>query len=251
MATAVELTDPYVHIFTRVPPIGPGICPICHRPPNADFRLCWSCEQTTSQVARPIERVIPISLYEVGGQLHRWLRGYKDDADSTLRTRLTLRIAATLGRFLAHHGECIAPAGWDVITTVPSTGARSGIHPLVRALSLIQPYGDQHQTLLERGSVTISHNRPSDNGFVTTGTVGQRVLLVDDTFTSGARLQSAASRLQLDGATVVGAVVIGRVLDRAYGERSERIWEIAGSEIFSFNTCCLEGRPWPIPGNTT
>jgi hypothetical protein len=39
------------------------------------------------------------------------------------------------------------------------------------------------------------------------------MLLVDDTMTTGAKLQSAASALNLGGARVVAAVVLGRVID--------------------------------------
>lgn len=241
MATTAELTDPYLHIFTRVPPAGPGICSICHRPPNAGFTLCWSCDNTMNQVSQPVRRMVPISLYQVGDQLHTWLRGYKDDRDDALRPRLRLRVAATLGRFLAKHGACVAPDGWDIITTVPSTGSRAGAHPLVQALTLLKPYGEQYVSVLEAGPVAVGHNRASDDGFVARAAVERRrVLLIDDTFTSGARLQSAASRLQLDGANLVGAVVIGRVFDQGYGANAAQVWEAARSEMFTFETCCLE-----------
>lgn len=241
MATTAELTDPYLHIFTRVPPAGPGICPICHRPPNAGWTLCWSCDKTISQVSRPVRRVVPISLYQVGDQLHTWLRGYKDDRDAALRSRLRLRVAATLGRFLTNHGACVAPGGWDIITTVPSSGDRAGVHPLVQALALLRPYGQQYAPILEAGSATVDHNRASDDGFVAREAVdGRRVLLIDDTFTSGGRLQSAASRLQLDGANLVGAIVIGRVFDQSYGANATQVWQNARSEQFAFEVCCLE-----------
>ena len=241
MATTAELTDPYLHIFTRVPPAGPGICPICHRPPNAGFTLCWSCETTTSQVSRPLQRVVPISLYQVRDQLHTWLRGYKDDRDEALRSRLRLRVAATLGRFLARHGGCVSPEGWDAVTTVPSTGPRTGVHPLVQALSLLKRHRADYAALLAQGSAQVTHNRASDDGFVTTEPVdGRRVLLIDDTFTSGGRIQSAASRLQLDGAVVVGAVVVGRVFNMDFGANAEQVWQAARSEQFTFEVCCLE-----------
>lgn len=241
MATTAELTDPYLHIFTRVPPAGPGICPICHRPPNAGFTLCWSCDRTTSQVSRPLQRVVPISLYKVGDQLHTWLRGYKDDRDGALRARLTTRVAATLGRFLRRHARCVAPDGWDVVTTVPSTADRPGVHPLVRALSLLGPYREEYVPLLAPGPVAIGHNRAHDDGFrMTEPADGRRVLLIDDTFTSGGRVQSAASCLQLNGAKVVAAVIIGRVFDPHFGADAERIWEEARAQLFTFDACCLE-----------
>jgi adenine/guanine phosphoribosyltransferase-like PRPP-binding protein len=74
---------------------------------------------------------------------------------------------------------------------------------------------------------------------------GRRVLLIDDTFTSGATFQSAAARLALDGATVVAGVVIGRVIstgDARYPERDE-FWEERRLVRFSFDRCCHEPEP--------
>jgi hypothetical protein len=137
VATARELTEPYLQIFTRVPPSGPGVCSVCHRAPNAGFARCYSCAQSMRQVSHPIDRVVPISLYQVGDQLHTWLRGYKDDRSDTVRSRLRPRVAATIWRFLDRHTACIAPSGWELVTAVPSTAARSGPHPLETVLGMI------------------------------------------------------------------------------------------------------------------
>src|SRR4029450_5680671 len=94
------------------------------------------------------------------------------------------------------------------------------------------------------GSATISHNHADDEGFVPAGEVrGRRALLVDGTFTTGARLQSAASALQLAGARVVAAVAIGRVVTVAWSAETERLWRQARRESFSFEICCMEDAP--------
>jgi hypothetical protein len=67
------------------------------------------------------------------------------------------------------------------------------------------------------------------------------VLLVDDTFTSGARLQSAASALALGGATVVAGVVVGRFCNPGFNDATQQLWDDASERRFSFDTCCLEG----------
>ncbi len=78
----------------------------------------------------------------------------------------------------------------------------------------------------------------SDEGYrVTQSVCGKSILLIDDTFTTGARLQSAASALQLAGADVVAAVVIGRVINPEF---SGALWERVSKMPFSFETCCLE-----------
>jgi hypothetical protein len=50
-----------------------------------------------------------------------------------------------------------------------------------------------------------------------------RILLIDDTFTSGARLQSAASALALAGATVVAAFTLGRFIRPDYNVESQEL----------------------------
>jgi predicted phosphoribosyltransferase len=65
------------------------------------------------------------------------------------------------------------------------------------------------------------------------------VLVVDDTLTTGARLQSAVSALRLHGASAIAAVVVGRVIDPAWNENCRRIWDQAHETRFSFDRCCL------------
>ena len=55
----------------------------------------------------------------------------------------------------------------------------------------------KHVELLMPGSVSIGHNDSDDQGFAASPeAAGRSVLLVDDTFTSGARIQTAASALR-------------------------------------------------------
>ena len=214
--TVESLTDPFILTFTPPPLIGAGVCAICHGSPNPGWDRCYSCEQTVAQVSRPVELVVPITLCEAMGQMHHVLRSYKDSPVESVRTRMRLRIAALLYRFLATHRNCIINAAgrdWDVITTVPSSTGRAGTHPLELVIQHIPPVEQEHATLLSRGPGQLEHNHASDDGYeVTEAVSGRSVLLVDDTFTSGARGQSAACALQLAGAHVVAMVPIGRYI---------------------------------------
>jgi orotate phosphoribosyltransferase len=90
------------------------------------------------------------------------------------------------------------------------------------------------------------HGAASDLGFTVNAPVqGRRVLLVDDTFTSGAEVQSAASALQLAGAAIPAAVVIGRYIDPRFNDASKQLWEQAHARPFRFERCCLCDPPWP------
>lgn len=61
---------------------------------------------------------------------------------------------------------------------------------------------------------------------------GERVLLLDDTFTTGAKLFSAVAALRRAGATVIGPVVLGRHVQTSWAPSeemmswlSERTWD--------------------------
>ena len=59
------------------------------------------------------------------------------------------------------------------------------------------------------------------------------MLLVDNTFTSGARGQSAASALQLAGAHVA----VGRYVRPDYSPATQAFWDDARATRFDFETC--------------
>jgi predicted amidophosphoribosyltransferase len=247
VASFRDYTEPYLSMYTRVPPAGSGVCDICHGALNPGFDRCWSCSQTMRQVTRPLALVVPISLYQTPGQLWKVLRDYKDGRTASQRTRFTLQVAATIGRFLSGHWRCIAGTEgnpWDLIVTVPSSSGRAGIHPLRRALQLLPPtYSDHEADLLRPGTVAARHNQADDDAFTVRGSVdGARILLVDDTYTTGARLQSAASALGQAGAELVAAVVVGRVVRADDSAATKALWEAAKATRFSFEACCLERR---------
>jgi predicted amidophosphoribosyltransferase len=169
---------------------------------------------------------------------------YKNDHNPSIRRSFQYQLAALFGRFFNNHAGCIrAAAGtsWSAITTVPSSRQREGEHPLEASLRLLTGWKETLVTVLEAGSEQMGHNSASDQGYRPLRDLhDESLLLVDDTFTSGARLQSAASALQLAGARVVAAVVLGRVIDPDRSDASRQLWDTARATPFDFATCCLE-----------
>jgi predicted amidophosphoribosyltransferase len=238
-------TEPYLSTYTPVLPAGPGVCQVCHGAPGQGFDRCSSCVQTMRQVSFPVRRVVPISLYQTPGQLWKVLRDYKDGLTVTQRHKFTLQVAATIGRFLVGHQRCITgpiQEPWDLIVTVPSSKERTGAHPLRRAIGMLPPpFSDHEADVLHRGPSQIDHRHADDHGFLVGADVrGAGILLVDDTLTTGARAQSAASALRLAGGRVVAAVVVGRVIRPEWSKESAALWKAARGRRFSFDTCCLE-----------
>jgi hypothetical protein len=239
-----EYTDPYLETYTQVPKAGPGVCRVCHSGPNDDYAICFSCDRTMSQVTFPTELVVPISLYKVPGQLHHVLRNYKDGPAAPV---LRNQVAAMLARFLGRHRGCIERAlgaPIDVVMTVPSTRLplRTGVHPLQLAVQQVRTLNELHRVGLRRGPAPVGHLLANDRAFIVEIDVsGLTILLVDDTFTSGARAQSAVSALVFAGATHVSVLTVGRVIDPTFNDNSQRIWRWARRRPFDFSKCCLEG----------
>jgi hypothetical protein len=229
MTAAEQYTDPYLWIYRRVPPAGPGVCTVCHSGPNSGYSICYSCDVTMGQVSHPVTSVLPISLYEV----------------PETRSQLAMILAATIARFATRHWPCIATmlgGNPTIVTTVPSTRsiARPGEHPLVLAVRRSSLLSGLHHALLTRGPGQVGHQQASDNAFLVQYDLrGQRVLLIEDTFTTGARTQSAASALRLAGASAVTVVSAGRVINPAWNENCRQIWQYACAAEFSFDRCAV------------
>jgi len=68
---------------------------------------------------------------------------------------------------------------------------------------------------------------------------GEPVLLVDDTWATGARAQSAAAALKAAGAGPVGVVVIGRWIDAGYRDNDDWLQRVQPAR-WSWQRCCLE-----------
>jgi phosphoribosylpyrophosphate synthetase len=132
--------------------------------------------------------------------------------------------------------------GPAIVTSVPSTRemSRLGRHPLETAVTRVGALARFHQPLLARGPAHADHNVADDDVFsVRRRLSGERVLVIDDTFTTGARLQSAVSALRLSGASAVACVVVGRIIDPEWNENCRQIWDQARATPFSFAECCL------------
>ena len=183
--------------------------------------------------------VVPISYSPRTGQHHHHLRSYKADPPS-VRARWDL--LALLLLFLRGHLGCIARhlgGAPSHLVTVPSTRGRIGAHPLADLI------GDRLG--LQRPAVELgAEHEPSDHRFhpdwfrsAPWSVAGARVLVVDDTWTTGARAQSLAHGLKTAGADRVGVVVLGRRI-RPEHEPSRPLLKAIEKPLFDLTTCAAE-----------
>ncbi len=198
-------------------PPGPGVCAACRGPARADYLHCFHCGvHAQSAPGLLADAVIPISYAEKGGKLAHDLWIYKSALAGAGPARSAL--LALLLVFLRDHCGCawrVAGGGGPThLAVVPSTRGRRGPHPLqvLAAPALALPWAG----LAIRGCQ--DEPDPDDRDlcldrFAAPRRLPQaRVLLLDDTWTTGSRAQSAAAALKLAGAARVVVVVLGRHL---------------------------------------
>ncbi|HET6499130.1 MAG TPA: hypothetical protein VFG87_00065 [Amycolatopsis sp.] len=121
------------------------------------------------------------------------------------------------------HGACIAQAAgtpWSSVTFVPSAGRPGANHPIVELARSV--YGNNHRdsrVVLNSGpGITDTQRRVREDRFELPRHFRHRiadghVLIVEDTWVSGAKLQSAAIALKLAGAATVTALCVARWCD--------------------------------------
>ena len=186
-----------------------GVCRICAAAASPGFAICTSCRDVALALGRPLVPVTPVAFVTGSSPLYRALRQYKS-GEPEVAARQQARLAALLDVFIAHHVGCIAPGGLDVCVVVPSTPTgRPPPHPLATLVRRAKSAPTLADALVPVSP--LAHRRPSAGAYRASDEVsGKRVLLVDDVYTSGAHLQSAAAALVAAGTRALHAVVLGR-----------------------------------------
>lgn len=177
-----------------------------------------------------------ISLYKKPSELREWLTCYKGRTDGSepFIPEYVDIVKALYARYFHEHGDrLMARSPIDIITIVPSS-SRPGPHPLetlLGELPLVVPV----VPLLRRGPGELDWNKPSKDGLVliSTDTPPQRVLLVDDVSTTGARINSAAYALTAGGHHLAGALVVARRLTPEYRGTAE-LWDAQTAVPFTW-----------------
>jgi hypothetical protein len=208
-----------------VPPPGPGVCRICCGPTSERHAVCFACLWVSRRLGHPLATVVPVRLCPLPSALYAVLMGYKESPVSEARRRFAPMVRDLFDGFLAHHDGCLAAAGGGpvgLVLPVPSSARPAG-SPLngVAGLSATvhARVAGTHWSpaALVRSEAPVAHMRPAPRAFETppacrARVAGTRVLLLDDTYVSGARAQSAAAALRRAGARSVVILVLGRVL---------------------------------------
>lgn len=241
--TVDEVSASYANFMLNPAPAGPGICSVCWRFANPPYRTCYECERHVPQIA---DVVVPITYSIEREQMNHSLRHYKDGATEKIRDRLTLDLAAVLWRFLREHERCVAARigveSFDVVTVVPS-GIRASDETRDRLRrivgEIVGPTAERFERLLAPTDTAAPKHQYDPKRFVARRRLnGEDVLLIDDTWTKGPSVQSAALALKNAGTRRVGVVVIGRHVDPSFRDDGERLRELP--RPFRWDICAVD-----------
>lgn len=187
-----------------------GLCDLCSMPNKPGYDYCYPCSRAPRAA---VDGLIPLAFAPKGEQLYRDLVAYKRQSTPSPAFR---RLAA-LARVSSCHMPCIERVYGtiDTLTVIPSTQGRSKgmLWALARALCPNRP-----RARLDYVGPATTHEtkrrEPVEGNFAAGSEVrGKRVLLVDDSWVTGAAAFSAAADLRAAGASSVVVTVLGRVLD--------------------------------------
>ena len=236
MATVGELSGLYEN-FLLAPRSGPGVCRQCFNLTDG-YDRCYAC----GRHPRMLDAVVPVSYSVAHEQLHRALASYKRLTGEVAR-RIALQLAAVLWRFLELHERCVARAAgadqFPIVTSVPpGDRMRQERHPLGWIVcDVVAPTRGRYQRLLRRSRAEVAPRAFSAEKYLPERPLhGEPVLLIDDTWTTGANAQSAAAALKIAGAGPLAAVVIGRHINREWHQNDQRLRALGP---FEWHRCAL------------
>jgi hypothetical protein len=145
-----------------------------------------------------------VSMAPRGEQFARELFTYKNlNLRPEDRQRKTVGLAAVLWKWLGIHEACLVTrlqAGFDLITSVPSTSGRPS-HPLRTVVAgVVSDSGKRYADLLALARDDLGQRvKAADRFRAIRALGGARVLVIDDTWTTGAHAQSASAALKAAG----------------------------------------------------
>ncbi len=218
------LTDDVDRLLRPPLPAGPGVCRACRNLIAERYTVCFPC----ASLPQHLDAIAVVSYSVAGGPWDRLLRAYKDRSHPH-RAQASEALAARLRTFLESHEPALARTttadAFDVVTAVPPTSrARDTEGALRRVAEAASPARGVHRrALVPAGAVAPPHVFSAECFRPTQRLDGRSVLLVEDTWVTGARAQSAAYALRQAGADTITSVVLGRYLNADYGNIASRL----------------------------
>jgi hypothetical protein len=222
-----------------------GTCAVCTTPVEPTYRNCFRCNQHAAAGYNIADVVAPLSYAVADQQAMYDLYRYKDLGQGPTARDAQTRLFTMLFATLELHLPCIAAQseGEVVVTTVPSSGGRSGAHPLSNALGMFRLFDTTEMIYRGPRGLDRQERRVLDpTRFLADSAAvqGRHVLLLDDTWVTGSHLQSCAAALHDAGATWVTGMPLGRMLEGRFSQTAAFL-RSAERRPFDPSVCPLTG----------
>jgi hypothetical protein len=201
-------------------------CSVCTTPVDG-FDRCYVCQSAYRATPGLADLVVPLAYGIQGAQSAFLLRQYKDNPDARVRRQHGLVLNWLLYLAILLHEGCIGRrAGLAVGCrfAVPSLRGRVGVHPfevITRQMNATRESPRLVASQADTGERVVSADKFKLDPRA--DLAGQHVLILDDTWTTGANAQSAALTARRAGAAAVSVMVVGRWLRPGFGHNAQFI----------------------------
>ncbi|MFC4854332.1 phosphoribosyltransferase [Actinophytocola glycyrrhizae] len=231
-----------------------NICPVCTGP-AAMRSLCGPCHGAKETYGSSLaDLVVPLAYAKARmpsmHQSAHHVRAYKASPPAP-KCAQDLRFMAAAATFV--HGRCIAATTgqWHAVTFVPSAARPGGEHPvadIARAVHGVHDEAAKVALSVGPGLCESPARAPRPDRFVVPATYqpfisGRHVLVVDDTWVSGAKSQSAAIALKNVGAAHVTVLCVTRWLRYDWDDHRQLIETL--DEPYNAMRCPVTGGDCP------
>ena len=231
-----------------------NVCPVCTGPAPATG-LCGPCHGADETYGRNLaDLVVPLAYAKARmpsmHQSAHHVRAYKASPPAP-KCAQDLRLMAATATYV--HGPCIAATTdwWHAVTFVPSAARPGGDHPvaeLARAVHSVYDHATKVALHVGPGLGEAPSRAPRPDRFVVPTAyrpfiTGRHVLVVDDTWVSGAKSQSAALALKDAGAARVTILCVTRWLRYDWSDHRQLIDTLA--EPYNAMHCPVTGGSCP------
>lgn len=247
------------HFDNAYAPGTAGVCVVCRAP--ADRDRCSRCLNQLQEFGGLLaDRTIILS-YALGycpdgqHQSAHEVRAYKGFRGAPPVARCRENLQLMIRSSVELHRRCFdvsLGAGWNALTFVPSSERPGKGHPvsgLARAVVVnAELESSLHRFLLQPGPGSAVKRQLTGDKFVVperwrTTVDGSHVLIVDDTWTTGASAQGAAVAVKRAGAATVTILCVSRWLRWDWAEHRALIESLAGG--YDPLRCPVEGSICP------
>lgn len=235
------------HVAPSVLADDAGTCSLCRTPTpvgsqGTPYERCYNCRHTFSSV---LDGFVPMC-YSLHGGLEGILWRAKNEASDVWLRR---PLGALLWTFMKLHLKCMESfygGAFDLRVAMPShSSTRGGVSHLGAVIGHVRDFAPEwtNGALVKNDAskAGMRRERIIPDLFTASSAVrGKRVLLFDDTFTTGGSMASAAYALKQGGAVSVVGLSFGRQLKAEWRDSRDFVASLAVREL-EMGKCVVHG----------